>query len=127
MKSFEKNQITIFKKKTIINNTTIVKDKTRKNRILKHLGNVRMAIVSIALTTSSTLAAPGDAASASSEVLGTEGSKEVLNTALKAARSKPALLVATTITCIAFIPVSGAAASPGLCIACGILIAKTFG
>ena len=31
------------------------------------------------------------------------------------------------IVCLASIPTAGAAASPGLCIAYGILIAKTFG
>jgi hypothetical protein len=34
--------------------------------------------------------------------------------------------VATGIMCLASIPAADAAASPGLCIACGILIAKTF-
>jgi len=52
-----------------------------------------------------------------------EGGKDVLIQALKAAR-KPALRVATGITYVACLPLNGAPASRGLCIACGILIAK---
>jgi len=37
------------------------------------------------------------------------------------------LSIAAGITCIACVPVAGVAASPGMCIACGILIAKTLG
>jgi len=37
------------------------------------------------------------------------------------------LSVAANITCLACVPVAGAAASLGLCISCGILIAKTLG
>jgi len=37
------------------------------------------------------------------------------------------MIIATAIVCLTCIPVAGALASPGLCIACGILIAKTFG
>lgn len=38
-----------------------------------------------------------------------------------------AIFSATGIVCLACIPVAGAAVSPGMCVACGILIAKTFG
>jgi hypothetical protein len=41
------------------------------------------------------------------------------------ARSKPA--VAAGITCITCLPAAGTASSPGLCFACGILIAKVMG
>jgi len=68
-----------------------------------------------------------DPVEAANQVAGSEGAKEALNAALKLTRSKPALTVASVITCAACIPVAGAAASPGLCIACGILIAKTVG
>lgn len=37
--------------------------------------------------------------------------KEALNVALKMARSKPAITTATSIVCIACVPVAGAAAS----------------
>jgi hypothetical protein len=50
-----------------------------------------------------------------------------MNSALKAANSKPAMTGATSIVCLACVPLAGAAASPGMCIACGILIAKTLG
>ena len=101
--------------------------RNRKKRILKHLGNVGMAIVSFSLMTSPALASSLDPAETAAQVVASEGGKEALNAALKIARSKPALSVAMGITCIACVPVAGAAASPGLCIACGILIAKTFG
>ena len=74
-------------------------------------------------------AEPG--ADAVTQVMGTESGeqvgKEALNAALKAARSKPAMSIATGIVCVSCVPVAGAVASPGMCIACGILIAKTFG
>lgn len=99
--------------------------RNRKKRILKHLGNVGMAIISFSLMISPVLAV--DPADAASQVVASEGGKKALNTALKVARSKPSLSVATAITCIACIPVAGATTSAGLCVACGILIAKTFG
>lgn len=101
--------------------------RNRKKRILKYLGNVGMAIVSFTLMTSPALATSLDPAETAGQVVIYEGDKEALNAALKIARSKPALSVATAITCIACVPIAGAAASPGLCVACGILIAKTFG
>jgi hypothetical protein len=68
-----------------------------------------------------------DTTQAAKDVVASEGGKAALNEAFKAARSTPALTVAAAITCCACIPVAGAAASPGLCIACGILIAKVLG
>ena len=96
-----------------------------KKRILTHLSKVAMGIVSASLVVGPAVATePIDAAS---HVVASEGGKEVLNNALKVARSKPALSLATAIVCVGCLPVAGAAASPGMCIACGILIAKTFG
>jgi hypothetical protein len=103
--------------------------RNRKKRILKHIGNVGMAIISVSLMTYPALAV--DPAEVAGQVIGAEGgaigAKEALNTALKMAKSKPAMSTATGIVCLACIPAAGAVASPGLCIACGILIAKTFG
>jgi hypothetical protein len=104
--------------------------KSRKKKILKHLGNVCMAVVWLTLMTSPISAAldPSDAAS---QVIGAEGgvkgSKAVLDAGMKLTKSKPAMTVATAIVCISCLPAAGLSASPALCIACGILIAKTFG
>jgi len=76
-------------------------------------------------------AGAADSSKLADQVIGAEGgreaTKEALNAGLKAVRSKPAMRLATTIVCVGCIPATGATASPGLCIACGILIAKTFG
>ena len=102
---------------------------TTKKRISKHLWNVGLGLVSFALMT--VPANASDPIELAGKSLGNEGgqvaAKEALNAALKVARSKPAMTTATGIVCLACVPVAGAAASPGLCIACGILIAKTFG
>ena len=96
---------------------------------LKHLGNVAMAAVSLSLITAPATAI--EPIQAAEQVLSTEGDRAVakkdLNSALKVARSKPAMAVATTIVCGAYIPIADACASPGICIACGILVAKTLG
>lgn len=98
-------------------------------RILKHLGKISMALITVSLMTYPALAV--DPAEAAGQVLGSEGgrlaAKEAVNGALKFAKSKPAMTTATTIVCLACVPIAGAAASPGMCIACGILIAKTVG
>nr|YP_010516882.1 hypothetical protein ON958_pgp036 [Haslea pseudostrearia]UXN44664.1 hypothetical protein [Haslea pseudostrearia] len=103
----------------------MTKSQNRKKRILNHLGKVSLAILTVILMTSPSLAVD------QAQVLGAEGgsnaAKEALGGALKVAKSKPAMSVATGIVCLACIPAAGAGASPGLCIACGILIAKTFG
>ena len=105
------------------------KNKNRKKRILNHLGNIGMAFITLTLMTSPSLAV--DPTEAANQAIGAEGgrkaAKEALDAAIKMAKSKPAMTSATGIVCLACIPVAGAAASPGLCIACGILIAKTFG
>ncbi len=65
------------------------------------------------------------------EVIGSEGGSLaatlVVNTTLAVIRSKPAMSAATTIVCVGCLPVTGGTGSPSMCIACGILIAKTFG
>ena len=105
------------------------KKTSKKKKFLKHLGNVAMAAVSLSLITAPATAI--EPTQAAEQVLATEGgreaAKEALNSALKVARSKPAMAVATTIVCGACVPIGGACASPGICIACGILIAKTIG
>ena len=103
--------------------------KKNKERVLGYLGNVGMAIITVSLMRSPASAIdPVEAANLS---VGSEGGKEAakraLEGALKVAKGKPALTTSTGILCLACVPVAGAAASPGLCIACGILIAKTFG
>jgi uncharacterized Tic20 family protein len=100
---------------------------SRKKKILNHLSKVGMSMLSISLLLGSSPALAINSADAAAQTVASEGGKEALNMALKIAKSKPALSVAAGITCIACIPVAGVAASPGLCIACGILIAKTLG
>lgn len=100
-----------------------------KRKVLKHLANVCMAVISLSLMTSPVSAV--DPSEAANQVIGSEGgrkaTKAAIDSALKLAKSKPAMTTATGIVCLACIPLAGAAASPGMCIACGILIAKTFG
>ena len=107
----------------------MAKTKNYKKRVLNHLGRVAMAIFTASLVVSPSLAV--DPLEAANQAVGSEGGREAtkraLDGALKVAKSKPAMSTATGIVCLACIPVAGAAASPGLCIACGILIAKTFG
>ena len=103
-----------------------------KNRISKHLGKVSIAIITASLMASPACAVdPLDPVQAAGQVVASEGgqqaAKAALNSALKVARGKPALSLATTIVCVTCVPVAGAAASPGMCIACGILIAKVIG
>lgn len=102
----------------------------KRVRVLKHLVNVCIAVLSVGLMTSP-ISAAVDTSEGASKVIGSEGSvkatKVAIDVALKMSKSKPAITVATGIVCLACIPVAGVAASPGLCIACGILIAKTLG
>jgi hypothetical protein len=92
-------------------------DKGRRKRIVKHLGKVGMSVVSVSLLLGSPSASAIDA----------EGGKEILSKTFEVARSKPALALAAGITCLACVPVAGVVTSPGMCVACGILIAKTLG
>jgi len=100
---------------------------SRKKKVLNHLSKVGMSMLSVSLLLGPSPVSAIDSADAAAQAVASEGGKETLNMALKVAKSKPALSVAAGITCIACIPVAGVAASPGLCIACGILIAKTLG
>ena len=103
--------------------------KSRRKKVLKYLGNITLAIITFSVMNSPVSAI--DSTELANQIIGSEGgqkaTKEALNGALKIARSKPAMTAATGIVCISCIPVAGAATSPGLFIACGILIAKTFG
>lgn len=96
-----------------------------KKKILKHLGKIGMALASFTLMTPQAISI--DNVEAANQVVASEGGKEAINAVLKVSKSKPALSIAAGITCLACIPVAGVAASPGLCIACGILIAKVLG
>jgi hypothetical protein len=100
-----------------------------KKILFKHFANVCMAVVSLSLITAPVSAI--EPVEMANQVIGSEGgqkaTKMAINGALEMSRTKPALAVATTIVCFACVPLAGAAASPGLCIACGILVAKTFG
>lgn len=110
-------------------NDVAIKNISLKKRALNKLGQVGLSLFSAAFVIGSAgaPAAAVDPTEAMKDVIGSEGGKEALNQVLKVAKSKPALSVAAGITCIACVPVAGAAASPGLCIACGILIAKVIG
>ena len=96
-----------------------------RKRLLKHAGKVCLAIISASMMVSPSLAI--DPSEAAAEVIGAEGSKIALEQALKLTRSRPALTVAGIIVCGACVPAAGVAASPAMCIACGILIAKVIG
>ena len=104
--------------------------KSKRVKVLKHLGNVCMSVVWLALMTSPVVAII-DPSEAASQVIGSEGgavaTKAVIQSTLAAARSKPAMSAATAIVCLACLPAAGVLASPGLCVACGVLIAKTLG
>jgi hypothetical protein len=102
-------------------------DKGRRKRIVKHLGKVGMSVVSVSLLLGSPSASAIDAADAAAQAVASEGGKEILSKTFEVARSKPALALAAGITCLACVPVAGVVTSPGMCVACGILIAKTLG
>jgi len=99
-----------------------MEQESKKTRLARHLGKVSLAFLSFARMTH-----PAQAVDPATQVLGHEGGKEALNTALKVARAKPTLSVAAAITCLACVPVAGVVTSPAMCIRCGILIAKTLG
>ncbi|QXE46145.1 hypothetical protein IV203_000067 (plastid) [Nitzschia inconspicua] len=102
-----------------------------KKKVKTHLKHVAYAFLSLLVVIGPSPARALDSNDVINQTLANESSsdmiKEALNLALQAAKSKPLLAVATSITCLACVPASGVAAIPGLCIACGILIAKTFG
>ena len=97
-----------------------------RNKFFRHLGKVGVALGSAIIMTGQAQAVD-TTTTAATKVLGQEGGKEALNQALKIARTKPVLSIATLVTCLACPPVAGVAASPALCVACGILIAKGIG
>ena len=100
---------------------------SRKKKFLTHLSKVAMSLLSVSLLLGSPSATAIDSADAASKAVASGGGKEALSTAVKIARSKPALSIAAGITCLACVPVAGVVASPGMCIACSILLAKTLG
>lgn len=104
----------------------MVTKRTLKKRVINHLGRVSLALISVALMSEPVTAVEPLEAIISNES-GQVAAKEALSAALKMARSKPAMTTATGIVCLACVPVAGVAASPGLCVAVAILIAKTFG
>jgi hypothetical protein len=109
------------KAKSLIKKLDLKNPEVRK-KVGRHLGNVALASLSLVF-----LAPAGAIEQNSTIAVNNEAGKTALNEALKVARSKPALSVATLITCVACIPVAGAVASPAMCIACGILISKVIG
>lgn len=100
-----------------------------KTQRLKKIGKVGISLISSLLIIGSAGAVDSgaDATKTTKAIIEANAGKEALNQALKFARSKPAMSLATSITCLACLPLAGVAASPGLCVACGILIAKTLG
>lgn len=70
-----------------------------------------------------------DGAKLANEVLGSKGAelafKEVMQGALKLARSKPSLIAATTLVCGASYPIPRAPTNWALAVACGILVSET--
>ena len=107
----------------------MAKKRTRKRRLLEYLGKVGVGILTFSLMTPSASAV--DPVDAAGQVVASEGgrlaAKEALNAALKVAKSKPSMVAATTVVCVSCIPVAGTCASASMCVACGILIAKTLG
>ena len=118
-------------KETLTKNSgeVTVKNVKLKKKLLSRAVRVALSLVSSAFVIGSA-AAPAvasDAAETAEAVISSDGVKEATNQALKVARSKPSLDIAAGITCVACLPTAGVAASPGLCVACGILIAKVIG
>ena len=108
----------------------MIKKQTAKKRVLRHLGKVGITALTFTLITPS-IASAVDPVDAAGQVVASEGgrlaAKQALNTALKVAKSKPSMVAATTVVCVSCIPVAGMCASASMCVACGILIAKTLG
>ena len=98
-----------------------------RKHALSHISSVGLAFLSLSLFVGAESAVAVNSAEAVNSTASIETSKDAINSILKASRQKPAMLVATTIVCTACIPAAGAAFSPALCVACGLLFAKTFG
>jgi hypothetical protein len=109
----------------------MMKKSKLKRRLLNRLAKSTLAIVSGAFVLSAPTQAlalePTELVETAEAVANTQVSKEIVSSALKVMRSRPALSLATSIVCISCAPVVGTATSASLCIACGILIAKTIG
>lgn len=105
-----------------------MKKSTVKRKILRHIGKVFVSAFTTVflLSPSSAVAIDIEPVEAIAAIGANEGAKAALNEALKIARSKPALSVASTVVCLACVPAAGVT-SPCMCIACGILIAKVVG
>ena len=102
--------------------------KKTKQKLVKHLKKIAKNMIYVAIATTPALpVSAANEADLAKEVIASEGGKEAINAALRVAKSKPALSIAASITCLACIPAAGMAASPAMCLACGILIAKTLG
>ena len=71
--------------------------------------------------------AASETADIAKNVLASEGGKAALNQALIIARTKSTLSIAAGITCVACVPVVGVVTSASMCVACGVLMAKTLG
>ena len=103
----------------------MIQKQTRKKRFFKYLGQVGMAALTFSLMTPAAQAV--DPVEATGQVIASEGGRSVTKEALKIAKSKPSMLVATTLVCISCVPIGTTCPSASLCVACGILIAKTMG
>ena len=101
----------------------------KKQRVFKHLSKVGISLVTVGvgLFFRAPDAMSTNKVQSASKIIGVEGGTEALNLALKVAGSKPSLAIAATITCLACVPVAGVAASPAMCIACGVILSKTLG
>ena len=103
--------------------------KNYKKRSLGHLKKVGLALLTGSLMVSPSFAV--DPVEPVSQVIALEESRKsvkmVIDSALNLTKGKPAMSLATIIVCGACLLVAGAPVSAGLCIACGVLITKTFG
>ena len=112
-----------------------LKNKSKKRKFIEHIKKVGFAALSFlflmgpaqAIDTSDLIGQSKDTIVKLSTESSLAAGKEALNSALKVARGKPALSLATVIVCGAALPLGAAAGSVSLSIACGILIAKVAG
>lgn len=98
--------------------------KISKKKVLKSVAKAGLSIVYFSLLIAP---APASAIDTSSQIIGSDAAKGAVNGAFKLVRSKPVLVLAAVISCSACVPTVGVAASASMCVACGILIAKTVG
>jgi hypothetical protein len=101
--------------------------KTKKcKNLAKKLGKNAL-LGAVTLTFATLPVSASEPSELAQSVIASEGGRQALDTALKTARSKPALSAAALIVCLACPPVAGAGASASMCVACGILVAKVVG